>query len=229
MAADSRTSHSAVGIISGTGPAGRALASRLAAAGTVCVIGSRDRSKAAKAVADLVLRWGGEAMSSLSVGDNGAAASCDLVVIATDAAHALDVAAAHRSQLAGKVVVTMAAHLRRTDRGMAAVLPEAGSIAAAMGMLLPDSSIVAALHSIPAAGLGNLDMTLDVDVLTAADSADAISEVASVLSPVTRGRFLDAGPLANAAALEALTAVLISVNISTRSENSIRLIDASGS
>ncbi len=108
---------------------------------------------------------------------------------------------------------------------MAAVLPEGGSIAGATQSALPDSRIVAALHHVPAAVLGDLDNDLDVDIMCTSDDAEAIDEVRRRLGVVTVGRFLDAGPLDNTPALEAMTAVLICVNRHTGTENSLRLVD----
>ncbi len=99
MAGDVTTDDRTIGIISATGPAGRALAARLAAGGTPTIVGSRDDAKAAAIVAELTDRWGGEAMAPLTAADNAAAASCPFVVLATDATHALDVAVLHRDAL----------------------------------------------------------------------------------------------------------------------------------
>jgi NADPH-dependent F420 reductase len=218
---------SPIGIVSATGPAGSALAARLAASGTSVVIGSRDVAKAEAVLAHLVDRWGPAPMALIHAADNAAAAACDLVVLATDATHASAVAIQHRTALSGKVVVSMAAEVTRTDRGMAAVLPLGGSIAVATQRALPTSKIVAALHHVPAAILGNLAAELDVDVMIVSDHADAVAEVTARLGPITVGRFLDAGPLANAPALEAMTAALISINRNTHGENSLRLVDTS--
>jgi NADPH-dependent F420 reductase len=217
-----------IGIMSATGPAGSALAARLAAAGVPVVVGSRETNKAAAVATTLVDRWGAAAMATLTPGDNAAAAAAPMVVLATDANHALSVAVEHRDALAHKVVVSMAARVTRTDRGMAAVLPPEGSIAAAVQTALGTSMVAAALHHVPAAMLGDLDADLDVDVMTVSDHAEAFAVVHDRLGVVTSGRFLDAGPLANAPALEAMTAALICINRHTHSENSLRLVDTTG-
>ncbi|MGD0219972.1 MAG: NAD(P)-binding domain-containing protein [Acidimicrobiales bacterium] len=46
-----------VGIIGGTGPAGRALGARLAAAGATVVLGSREPARATAAAQDVAARW----------------------------------------------------------------------------------------------------------------------------------------------------------------------------
>src|SRR5688572_9095466 len=96
-----------VGVLGGTGPAGRALAARLAHSGCTVVIGSRDAGRAAD-IRDKVLgRWPGRELP-LEAADNLGAASADLVVVATPWDSAAETAASLATELEGKVVVSMA-------------------------------------------------------------------------------------------------------------------------
>ena len=71
-----------IGILGGTGPAGSALAARLASIGYEVVIGSRSKYRAMEARDGMVAKWP-ETDGLLTYGDNAAAADCDVVVIAT--------------------------------------------------------------------------------------------------------------------------------------------------
>ena len=72
-----------VGILGGTGPAGRGLAVRLAAAGDGdVVIGSRDPDRAAEVAAGLVKAWPDRPLA-ITGASNEDTAACDLVVVAT--------------------------------------------------------------------------------------------------------------------------------------------------
>ena len=71
-----------IGLIGGSGPAGSALAARLASVGYECVIGSRSKYRAMEA-RDRAIEGHPELASLLGYGDNSVAADCDLVVIAT--------------------------------------------------------------------------------------------------------------------------------------------------
>ncbi|MEO7370186.1 MAG: NAD(P)-binding domain-containing protein, partial [Ilumatobacteraceae bacterium] len=96
-----------IGILGGTGPAGSALAARLASIGYAVVIGSRSKYRAMEARDGLVAKWP-ELESLLAYGDNPAAAECDVVVIATPWDSAATTAQENGAALAGKVVVSMA-------------------------------------------------------------------------------------------------------------------------
>ena len=69
-----------IGILGGTGPAGSALAARLASIGYESVIGSRSKYRAMEARDGMVQRWP-DIEPLLSYGDNAAAADCDVLVV----------------------------------------------------------------------------------------------------------------------------------------------------
>ena len=71
-----------VGILGGTGPAGRGLAVRLAEAGVRVTLGSRDAERAAGIAADVVARWPRRSLE-ISGAENRRAAEADVVVVAT--------------------------------------------------------------------------------------------------------------------------------------------------
>ena len=96
-----------IGIIGGSGPAGSALAARLASVGYDATIGSRSKYRAMEARDRYVERFP-ELSGSLSYGDNAAAADCDLVVIATPWDSAATTAQEHAAAMRSKVLVSMA-------------------------------------------------------------------------------------------------------------------------
>ena len=71
-----------IGIVGGTGPAGVALAARLADVGYEVVLGSRSKYRSMEAVDTLVERWPDRELA-VSPSDNIGAAKCEFVVIAT--------------------------------------------------------------------------------------------------------------------------------------------------
>ena len=92
-----------IGILGGTGPAGSALAARLASVGYEVVIGSRSKYRALEARDSQVEKWP-ELAPLLGYGDNAAAAACELIVIATPWDSAATTAQENEEALAGKVV-----------------------------------------------------------------------------------------------------------------------------
>ena len=119
-----------VGILGGTGPAGRGVAVRLAEAGIRVTIGSRDAERAAKVAGEVVARWP-DLNLRLDGADNAGAAEAELVVLATPWDSAVPTARSLREPLAGKVVISMANALVKEGREMLALIPPRGSVAAA--------------------------------------------------------------------------------------------------
>src|SRR5207249_9311768 len=85
-----------VGILGGTGPAGTALAARLASVGVEVVIGSRSRSRGEETCQALRDKWPDRDLA-LSGAENHNAAAAELVVVATP----WDAAAATAATVAG--------------------------------------------------------------------------------------------------------------------------------
>lgn len=211
-----------IGVLGGTGPAGQGIAVRLAAQGHDVIVGSRDRDRAAGIVDALRDRWG-ERARTLEPAGNADAAAADLIVLATVWDAAVDTAAAHQVALAGKTVISMANGLEKGPREMRPVVPPEGSLSAAVQKAAPDARVVAAFHLIPASELEDLDHALDCDVLVAADDDNARTEVMDLIDAMPGLRAFDAGSLANALGIEALTAALITVNIRHKGQASIHL------
>jgi NADPH-dependent F420 reductase len=134
-----------IGILGGTGPAGSALAARLASIGYEVVIGSRSKYRAMEARDTMVSKWP-EIAPLLGFGDNIAAAQCDVVVIATPWDSAATTAQENVEYLRGKVVVSMANALVRVGHEFQPLVPPRGSVAAHVQAAVPQCRVVAAFH-----------------------------------------------------------------------------------
>jgi 8-hydroxy-5-deazaflavin:NADPH oxidoreductase len=200
-----------IALVGGTGSFGRALAVRLREAGYTVVVGSRDDAKATAAAVELEVDGATNA---------AAARSADLVVIATKAEAALETARDLRDAIGSTPVLSVAAELRFGPDG---VLPteEATSLAERIQAEL-DAPVSAGLHSLAASNLG-ADEPPEEDALVCGDDATAKALALEVVGAVTRGRAIDAGPLASARALEGMTAVIINVNRRYRAHAGLRL------
>lgn len=211
-----------IGILGGTGPAGKALAARLASIGMEVQIGSRQQERAKEVASSLVEKWPGRSLS-LSGVVNEEACECDLVVVATPWDGAAPTAGALSSRLAGKVVVSMANALEKVGDELQALVPPRGSISVAVQQAAPAALVAGAFHHVPARGLANLDEALDADVLVCSDHAQATAATIELVDAIPGLRGVDAGSLSAASAVEAFTAVLIGINIRHRVHSSIRL------
>ncbi|MGZ4680596.1 MAG: NADPH-dependent F420 reductase [Ilumatobacteraceae bacterium] len=201
-----------IGILGGTGPAGKALAGRLASIGYPVVIGSRSKYRAMETRDRLVATWP-DLESLVAYGDNDTAAGCDVVVIATPWDSAATTAQEHAPALAGKVVVSMANALVRVGHEFQPLVPPRGSVAAHVQAAVPGCRVVAAFHHLPATELGNLGQPIDSDVLICGDDPAAVETISEIVSKIPGCRPLDAGELSNATAIEAFTAVLLQLNV----------------
>ncbi len=211
-----------VGILGGTGPAGRGLATRLATAGAAVTLGSRDEARAAAAAADLVARWPDRSLAVVGAA-NEEAAGAELVVVATPWEGTVATVAPLADRLAGKVVVSMVNAMTKAGRELLPLMPPRGSMAATIQAALPSSAVAATFHHLPAADLEDLATPLGADVLVCADDAAATDATARLVDCIDGLRAVVAGSLAQASAVEAFTAVLVSVNIRHKAHASLRL------
>ena len=201
-----------IGILGGTGPAGTALAARLASIGYDVVIGSRSKYRAMEARDEQLSKFPALA-GKLSCGDNADASACDIVVIATPWDSAATTVQENEEALAGKILISMANALVRVAGEFQPLLPPRGSVANHIQAAVPRSRVVAALHHLPAKELGHLGQPIDSDVLICSDDAEALAAVSDIVGRIPGCRPLDAGQLSNATAIEAFTAVLLQLNV----------------
>jgi NADPH-dependent F420 reductase len=211
-----------IGVVGGTGPARRGLVARLALAGHQVTLGSRSKYRALEECDKLKGTWP-DLPGKMSAGDNVAAATADLVVIATPWDAAASMARSLSSYLRGKVVVTMANALERVDDEFEPLIPPRGSVAGHVQAVVPDAEVVAAFQHLPARALADLDHPVESDVLICSDHQSAIDQVASIVLDIPNLRPLDCGQLSNATAIEAFTAVLLQLNTRYKTRVALRI------
>jgi len=200
-----------VAVVGGTGPFGRALATRLKEAGDEVVIGSREAARAAATAAALGVEGATNAQ---------AVRRADIVVLATQADAALSTARDLREAIGTTPVLSVASELRITAGGVLPS-PESTSIAERIQTEL-EAPVVAGLHSLAASNLGS-EQPSDEDAFVCGDDAQAKGLALDLAARVTSGRALDAGPLASARALEGLTAVIVNLNKRYRAHAGLRV------
>jgi 8-hydroxy-5-deazaflavin:NADPH oxidoreductase len=198
-----------VGVLGGTGPAGRGVAIRLASAGYDVILGSRDALRAEEIATTLLARGDGVIRGAT----NDVAADAELVIVATPWDSAVATVGALRARLKDKVVISMVNALVREGKELLPLYPPRGSMAAQLAFALPDSTIVGAFHHLPASELENLDSGIDADVAIFSDSDVARKLVAEIVDEMPGLHAVIAGSMSLASAIEAFTAVCVSINI----------------
>ena len=200
-------------ILGGTGDLGTGLARRWAQAGYEVIIGSRTQDKAEAAVADLrevmaergVTELGVRAMENLA-----AAQAADIVTLTVPYSHQKGTLELVRAALQGKILIDVTVPL--VPPKVARVqLPEEGSAGQIAQTLLGEEvSVVSAFQNVAAAHLQE-GQGLECDVLISGNKRAAREEVVKLVEAAGM-RGLHAGMINNAAAAEALTSVLITIN-----------------
>jgi NADPH-dependent F420 reductase len=198
-----------IAILGGTGDLGTGLAIRWSRAGHRIVIGSRTQEKADAAVAalkEISPETPAEAMENAA-----AAAAGDIVVLTVPFAHQISTLETVKDGLAGKILIDVTVPLMPPKVGTVQ-LPEGGSAAkAAQDFLGEDVMVVSAFQNIAADLLKNPDAKIECHVLVAGNKKDARAKVIGLAEEAGMTAW-HAGPIANSAAAEALTSILIQIN-----------------
>jgi 8-hydroxy-5-deazaflavin:NADPH oxidoreductase len=212
-------------IVGGTGALGFGLALRLAAAGREVVIGSRDAGRAQEAAARILARVSN---AKVAGAENAVAAKLGSVVFLTVPFRAQSENLTNLKGVldAGQVLVDATVPLAAAVSGKATRLlgvPQ-GSAAEQAQEMVPDGvAVVSALHTVDASKLSDLGKDLDEDVLIAGERKADKHRVAEIVGTIPGLRPVNAGALEAARFLEAMTPLLISVNIRNKSHAGIRL------
>lgn len=207
---DIKTTYT-IAVLGGTGAEGGGLALRWAHAGHRVIVGTRNPDKAADKVG---------ALNALLAGRNRiewaanleAARVADIVVLTVPHAAQLATVEEVRPALAGKILVDATVPLvpPKVNRVQ---LPAGGSAVAAIQALLgPDVRVVSAFQNVSAHHLKDLEHEIDCDVLVCGDDIPARQQVISLVADLGL-RGVHAGPICNSAAAEAMTSILISINM----------------
>jgi NADPH-dependent F420 reductase len=203
---------SPIPIVGGTGALGFGLALRLAKAGQEVVIGSRDAGRAAEAAAKVRERISNAHVAGMK---NAEAAQAGEVVLLT---------VPFRAQ--SENLTNLKGVLRPGQILVDATVPLAAAVSGAEQAqeMVPDGvAVVSAFHTVDAATLADLSTPLAQDVLICGERKDDKRKVADIVRWIEGLRPVNAGALETARFVEALTPLLISVNIRNKSHAGVKL------
>ncbi len=213
-----------IAIIGGTGALGTGLARRWSAAGYRVIIGSRTQEKADEALADLraVMAERGQSDLQVSAMENLAAAqAADIVTLTVPFAHHRSTLEGLAPALRGKILIDVTVPLMPPKVGTVQLPPEGSAGAAAQRLLGDGVRVVSAFQNVAAHHLQE-GHGLDCDVLVSGDDKEAREKAIELVRAVGMRGF-HAGPIANAAAAEALTSVIITINRAHKCHAGIRI------
>jgi len=209
----------AVAIIGGTGDQGLGLALRFAAAGRRVVIGSRKQERADAAAAAVRERFGASEVTGL---DNAAAVRAvpgGIVVLSVPFEHTVGTLASIEPELTtDQVLVSMGVPLASAVGDVAARMlgVSQGSCAELCQARAPQGvAVVSAFQNVSARRLSDLDQPVECDVVVSGERPARL-RVMRLCEDLPGTRAIDGGPLYNARYVEAMTALLIGINIRYR-------------
>jgi 8-hydroxy-5-deazaflavin:NADPH oxidoreductase len=214
-----------VPVIGGTGALGFGLALRLTRAGVPVAIGSRDAGRAEEAAGRIRDRVDGARAEGL---DNAEAAGRGPIVLlcVPFRAQSENLTNLKGALSPGQILVDATVPLAAAVSGKATRLlgvPQGSAAEQAQEMAPEGVTVVSALHTVSATVLADLENDLDEDVLIAGDSKEAKARVAELIGRIDGLRPVNAGRLEQARHIEALTPLLISVNINNKTHAGVRL------
>lgn len=201
-------SRPTLAIIGGTGALGSGMAKRWAAAGYPVIVGSRSPEKAQEAA--LKIENGHGAPPVRGDSNTGAAAAADIVILAIPFSNHDATLEELQGVVAGKIVVDAVVPLVPPKVAQVQLPPQGSAGQIAQQRIGEAARVVSAFQNVGAAKLQG-EGPIACDVLVCGNDKEA-REAVIELAQAAGMRGIDAGPIANAAAAEALTSILIGIN-----------------
>lgn len=206
-----------IALLGGTGDIGEGLALRWAQeTDHAIVIGSRDADKAARKADEYRNKVTDSRDNCTISGESNREATlgADVIVLAVPPAY-LDTTI---ETIVGfldddAILVSPSVAMTRDDSGLHYDSPSnADSYTAVAAEAVPNNhSVVGAFHNISAKRLANLDAELRIDTLVVGDDPDATETVAGLAEEIEGIRAINAGAVANAKEVEAITPLLMNI------------------
>ncbi|MEM8593151.1 MAG: NADPH-dependent F420 reductase [Pseudomonadota bacterium] len=201
-------------ILGGTGPQGQGLALRFARAGVPVALGSREASRAQDIAAELSAKLPAGSAAITGYDNASAVAVADeMVILAVPWSGHNATLNTIKDGLPGKILVDIVVPLKDGDPKKVDMPPEGSATEAAQAILGPDIPVMGALHNVSAHTLNNLDAAINCDVLVCGDGLEPRKKVMALCEKLGVTAY-NAGDAEAARCIEAITPILIRINIS---------------
>jgi NADPH-dependent F420 reductase len=205
-----------IALLGGTGDIAEGLVLRWSKAGHEIFIGSRSDEKA-KTIASGYI----ETLSKLGINPNihgmpnaDAARAAEVVVISIPPEYAASTVRQIRDSFINQIVITPVVSMVKKGKYFMYSPPPQGSCALEIKEALPEGvKLVSAYHNLPAKELSKIDQDLDYDVVICGDDEEAKAVVKKLTEDMPNLRALDAGPLEVSMMIEAITPLIVNLNM----------------
>ena len=203
-----------IAIVGATGPQGRGLALRFARAGVSVALGSRDAERASKISRDLMSKLPTGTAEITGLDNLAAVASADeFVILSVPWSAHNTMLETIKTDLDGKILIDIVVPLAADNPKKVDMPPEGSATEAAQNLLGPDIPVIGALHNVAAVTLNRLDAKINCDILVCGNSLTARKKVIDLIRKLEVNAF-NAGDAESARCIEALTPIIIRLNIS---------------
>jgi len=216
-----------ISLLGGTGDIAEGLVLRWSKAGHEIFIGSRSEEKAQGIAAEYI-----EKLKALGIEPNihgmpnaEAAKNSEIIIISIPPEYAASTIEGCGDNITDQIVVTPVVSMKKEGKTFLYDPPSQGSSADEIKSVLPDSAkLVSAYHNLPAKELANIDEDLDYDVVICGDDEDAKEVVKNLTEEMKNLRVLDAGPLSVSPMIEAITPLIVSLNVRLKKHFSVKFV-----
>jgi len=200
-----------IAIVGATGSFGKGLAYRWAKKHTI-YIGSRFAEKGEEKARDygLELRKYGIDASFVGSSNHETIASGDVIILSVKFEHLMPLIADSFDPFNDKIVVSPIVSLKK-GQIFQYVPPSEGSVALLVQKMLPNSSVVSALHTVPANRLQRYDTILEGDIPVCGNNRAAKETVIGLVKEIERLNPIDAGPLEVSKMVEPLVPLILNI------------------
>lgn len=208
-----------IAIIGGTGPQGIGLALRFAVQGVSVVLGSRDAARAQDIATELNTQLAQDSaiqeFTEITGADNDAAvnAADEIVILAVPYSGHNATLTAISSLLVNKILVDIVVPLAEGNPKAVDMPPEGSATEAAQALLGESINVIGALHNVSAHTLSAIEQPINCDILVCGNDLAAKKKVIELIKLLGVDAY-NVGPAYNARCVEAITPMLIRLNIS---------------
>ena len=216
-----------ISLLGGTGDIAEGLVLRWSQAGHEIFIGSRSEEKAQGIAAEYI-----DKLKELGIEPNihgmpnaDAARNSEIIIISIPPEYAASTIEGCGENITDQIVVTPVVSMKKEGKTFLFDPPSQGSSAEEIKSVLPDTArLVSAYHNLPAKELANIEEELDYDVVICGDDEEAKEVVKNLTEEMKNLRVLDAGPLSVSPMIEAITPLIVSLNVRLKKHFSVKFV-----
>ncbi len=216
-----------ISLLGGTGDIAEGLVLRWSKEGHEIFIGSRSQEKAEGIASEYIEKLKGLGIEPKIHGmaNADAAKNSEVIIISIPPEYAASTIEGCADSITDQIVVTPVVSMKKEGKTFLYDPPAQGSSAEEIRQVLPGTAkLVSAYHNLPAKELAIIDHDMDYDVVICGDDEDAKEIVKNLTEEMKNLRVLDAGPLSVSPMIEAITPLIVSLNVKLKNHFSVKFV-----